>query len=799
MLLNIQYFGEHTQPGQLGRIFIVIALAMAFLSFLAYIFGNIRNDQRLIRTGRLGFLLHFLFVVLASAVLFYLLSHGYWEYDYVWKHTASYLPTKFIISAFWAGQEGSFLLWVFLEALLGVILIFTSKKWEAYVMPVLAMGQFLLTTMVWGIRPLGLVLGKSPFMLMRNDPINAGVEFFQDPNYLAQITDGNGINPLLENIWMVTHPPLLFLGYAAAIIPFAYAIGALWKRDYKEWLKPAFPWMIVALSTLGGGILLGGAWAYESLTFGGFWAWDPVENASLIPWLIILSAMHMMIINRKQNHSYAMSFALVILGFVFVVYASYLTRSGVLGETSAHAFGNNGLAAQMIIIIFLTLAVSAWLYIRNYKHFPKTTSDNFLSREFWMFIGSIILALSAFQIFITTSIPVINKVFGTALAPPLDRVAFYNKWQLSFGILIVLSIGISLLLKYGKNDLRTFTKRLGIAFISSLVLFGIEMWIFHVWEIGMMVFLFSINFTLAASVDYFVRHNKGAYNFSNSVSHLGFGIMMLGIVVAFSTAEVISTNTSRYDLGGQEMNRENQLLIRNEYKELGKYLVKYKSLRRDKNHLYYTLEFMTKDTDGKLKKAFDLHPSINVNSRMGNVYDPDTYHSFSKDVFTYISYADIKADLSGEENITVLNKEIGPNDTIPLGPSYLVKLDSIYVDQGAHTTISVDNVTINARMILTQNFEQNDTFKLSYKITDGQLSHGDYYSDVLGYTFSFDKVGKTPGQFVLKVTKKRMDFIVVKTTVFPYISLMWIGVLIMFSGLAISFYRNTKISLRKSD
>jgi cytochrome c-type biogenesis protein CcmF len=795
MLLNIQYIGEHLEPGQWGNLFIVIALATAFLSFISYLFGNFKKDQRLIRAGKIAYLLHFIFVILAGAVLFYILFQGYWEYDYVWKHTASYLPTKFIISAFWAGQEGSFLLWVFLEALLGVILLFTSRKWESYVMPVLAFGQFMLTTMVWGVRPLGIVLGKSPFMLMRNDPINAGVDFFKDPNYLSQIVDGNGINPLLENIWMITHPPLLFLGYAAAIIPFAFAIGALWKRDFKDWLKPAFPWMIVALSTLGGGILLGGAWAYESLTFGGFWAWDPVENASLIPWLVILAAMHMMILNRKQNHSYSLSFALVILGFVLVIYASYLTRSGVLGETSAHAFGNNGLAAQMVLIMFLTLAVSIGLYIKNYKLFPKISTDDFFSREFWMFIGAIILSLSAFQIFITTSIPVINTIFGTSLAPPLDRVAFYNKWQLSFGILIVLSIGISLLLKYGKNDLQAFLKRLGIAVLASIILFSFEVWFFQIVGIGILFLLFSVNFTLVASVDYFFRHHKGVYNFSNSISHLGFGLMMLGIVVAFSTSQIISTNTSRYDLGDSEMNRENQLLIQNEVKELGKYFVKYKSMYHEKNHIYYTLEFMSKDAEGNLQKEFDLHPSINVNSRMGNVYDPDTYHSFGKDVFTYISYADIKADLADEKTKTLMSKEIGSNDTLAVGP-YFVQLDSMYVQQGEHGKISVDNVKIIARLALSQNFHDKQFIELAYNISDGIITHSDYYSEESGLTFSFDNIGKTPGRFLLKVSEKRFNYIVVKTTVFPYISIMWIGVLIMFIGLGISFYRNTKISLK---
>ena len=795
MLLNIQYIGEHLLPGMLGKSFIVLALVTAFISFVLYLIGNQNNNRKLIIAGRLSYLLHFLAIILASVILFYLLFHGYWEYDYVWKHTASYLPTKFIISAFWAGQEGSFLLWVFLQALLGIILLYTAKKWEAFVMPIMAFGQFMLTTMVWGANFLGLVLGKSPFELMRNDTANVGVEFFKDPNYLSQIMDGNGINPLLENIWMVTHPPLLFLGYAAAIIPFAFAIAALWKGDYKTWLKPAFPWVIVSLSTLGGGILLGGAWAYESLTFGGFWAWDPVENASLIPWLVILAGMHMMILNKKRNHSYGLSFIFIVFGYILVIYASYLTRSGVLGETSAHAFGNNGLAAQMVVIMIITLIVSLALYFKNFKQFPKMGTDDILSREFWMFVGSIILILSAFQVFITTSIPVINTLFGTQLAPPLERVAFYNKWQLPFAIMIVLTMGLSLLLHYGKNNIKIFLKHLVVTLGASIILSIGEIYLFQIHDIGMLLFLFSINFAITSALNYLLRNKFDSLNFSNSISHLGFGILFLGVLVAFSTSEVISTNTSRYDLGDSEMNRENQLLIQNEAKELGKYFVKYKSMYHEKNHIYYTLEFMSKDAEGNLQKEFDLHPSINVNPRMGNVYDPDTYHSFGKDVFTYISYADIQADLADEKTKTLTLKEIGPNDTLFVGP-YFVRLDSMYVQQGEHGKISVDNVKIIALLSLSQNNGNKKQIALSYIISDGIITHSDYYSEESGLSFSFDNIGKTPGRFLLKVTEKRFNYIVVKTTVFPYISLMWIGVLIMFIGLAISFYRNTKISLK---
>jgi cytochrome c-type biogenesis protein CcmF len=381
------------------------------------------------------------------------------------------------------------------------------------------------------------------------------------------------------------------------------------------------------------------------------------------------------------------------------------------------------------------------------------------------------------------------------MAPPLDRVAFYNKWQLPFAILSLITIGISLLLRYGKNDIMEFLRKLGISLLFSTVLFAAELWLFQVQGAGMLLFLFSGNFAMIASLDFFFRNKNGIYNLSNSVTHFGFGLMMLGIIVAFSTSQVISTNTSRYDLGDAEMNRENQLLIKNEAKELGPYFVKYTNLRREQNHLYYTLDFMTKDASGQLQHTFTLTPTINVNSRMGNVYNPDTYHSLTKDVYTFISYADIMADIREEEYKTLITQEMSKGDTLPVS-SYLIVLDSIYVRNQGPGKISVDNVRIIASLSLLDKFNHKHSAEVAYIIEEGTIKHENFESDDLGIRLSFDNIGKTPGSLMLKVDEKRLNYIVVKTTVFPYISIMWIGVLIMFAGLAISFYRNTRISLK---
>src|SRR5690606_22423412 len=146
----------------------------------------------------------------------------------------------------------------------------------------------------------------------------------------------------LQNYWMVIHPPVLFFGFALTLFPFAYAIAALWKNDYKSMIKPLLRWSVAATGMLGLGIMMGGAWAYESLNFGGYWAWDPVENASLVPWMILISALHTLLIYKSTGRSIKITLIFFVLAFLFVWYSTFLTRTGVLGDTSVHSFTGEG-------------------------------------------------------------------------------------------------------------------------------------------------------------------------------------------------------------------------------------------------------------------------------------------------------------------------------------------------------------------------------------------------------------------------------------------------------------------------
>jgi len=356
--MDIQFTGEHLLPGQFGQFFVILAFGSALFSAVCYYFATVNKNQlddSWKKLARYGYFANTLSVIGIGSCLFYIIYTHLFEYHYAWAHSSKTLPVYYIISSYWEGQEGSFWLWGFWQAVLGNILIWKAKSWENPVMAVVALSQAFIASMLIGVEFFGTRVGSSPFILLRQ-AIEAPV--FSRPDYLNYVKDGNGLNPLLQNYWMVIHPPTLFLGFASMVVPFAYAIAGLWQRKYKEWIKPAISYSLFAVMVLGTGIIMGSFWAYESLNFGGFWAWDPVENASFIPWLTLIAGVHVLIVYKNTGHSYFTAAFLVIISFILVLYASFLTRSGILGNTSVHAFTDLGMSWQLLVFLFAFIGIS---------------------------------------------------------------------------------------------------------------------------------------------------------------------------------------------------------------------------------------------------------------------------------------------------------------------------------------------------------------------------------------------------------------------------------------------------------
>jgi len=637
---------EHLLYGILGKSLLWISFTASLVSAILFLYHFSRNGNLLKKfqgIARGFYILHVLSLLFVVVILYILIFRHYFEYSYVWQYSSKTLPVKYIISCFWAGQEGSFLVWGICQAILGLFIIRKSGDWESPVMGIVSLSQVFVTSMLLGVSLLGYKIGSSPFTLLREAYAGQPGTIFDAPNYLQMIDDGNGLNPLLENIWMTIHPPILFVGYALALIPFAYSIAAFMKKDFQGWIRPAMPWVLLSLTFLGAGILLGGAWAYVSLTFGGFWAWDPVENSSLVPWLTLVATLHFMIVSRRQHFALLSAFLFSMISYIMVLYATFLTRSGVLSETSAHSFGDNGLTAQLLVYLLVFIGLMLVFTVINVRKIMDKKKDDMLSREFWMFLGSLIVALAAFQIIFTTSIPVFNKVFGTSVAPPTDNVGFYNRWQLPYALLVALFIGVSQFLNYTSNPWKETLKKaifpavLALLATIPFLITGI------VTQFIFMLFLYFILFGLFASFANIIFRTAFPLNTGAVITHIGFIIFLLGTLITFSNSKVISTNTSQYDLGDERSNAENLMLVKSDTLYMAGYYATYVSKSSVGSTSYYRVDFL-RMKDGKMKKEFSLYPSVNVHPRMGAVYNPATEHYAMMDYYTYIAQVGDKPD-----------------------------------------------------------------------------------------------------------------------------------------------------------
>ena len=655
---EIQYIGEHLLPGEIGQFAIVVTFVASLLSGIAYFFATQRREQAeangWLRIGRWAFLTHGAAIFSVIGIIFYLMLSQYFEYQYVQAHVSEELPTKYIFSAFWEGQEGSFMLWMFWHVVLGVILLLRAGKWEAPTLAVLSVIQLFIASMLLGVY-IGFGedparIGSNPLMLLR-EVVDAPI--FASADYLSQIK-GTGLNPLLQNYWNTIHPPTLFLGFASTAIPFTYAIAGLWTGDHKGWLKPALKWGLFSGFILGTGILMGGAWAYEALSFGGYWAWDPVENMSLVPWLILLGGIHTNLIANSTGHSIRSTYVYYLLTFIFIVYSTFLTRSGVLGDTSVHAFTEMGLEAQLIAFIAFFLLLSIVLLAIRNKSIPAPEKEEATaSKEFWMFIGTLVLLFSALIITASTSLPVYNKIrafFDPTFAGKVitDPVPHYNKYQIWIAVFIGLLSGTAQYLRYRENNFVKHIRKFGVHIALSLIISGLltyltSLWIdIKSWQYGVLLF-FGI-FTVVTNIDYLVSFTKGNLKMAGSaLSHIGFGIMIVGILASGLNKRVISNNpfvmNGLIDGASNEQMSRNVLLFKGTPLIMDNYEVTYMSDTVDTYTRTFTVNYKRKNQQGDLVEEFNLHPNILYDKTFTKVAasNPSTKRYFERDVFTHIA------------------------------------------------------------------------------------------------------------------------------------------------------------------
>lgn len=807
----MEYIGEHLFPGQLGRFFVSLAFSAAIISAIAYFIFNKTQNAAYKKLARGSFLVHTGSVVGIVLTLFYLLLNHYFEYDYVWKHSSTELPLRYIFSAFWEGQEGSFILWLFWHVVLGCILMFTAKKWEAPAMIVFALVQAFLASMILGIYPLGLKVGISPFVLMRHLPENIGLPWTEVPDYLERFPafyDGSGLNPLLQNYWMTIHPPTLFLGFASTLVPFAFAMAALFNQDYKGWVKPALPWTFFSVGILGLGILMGGAWAYEALSFGGFWAWDPVENSSLVPWITMVGAAHLMLIFRNKRIGLKAAFFMSILTFILILYSTFLTRSGVLGDASVHSFVDLGMSGQLLIYLFFFIVISFGMLLWRYKKIPAGgQDDNLSSREFWMFIGSLVLLISAFQIIFSTSIPVLNKLFGPdgflslldeEMAPPLDPIEHYNSFQVPFAIVITLLIAIGQFLNYNKTSSRKFWTNISVSLGISLLLTALLAQIYSFWtEAIYLILLFSGLFATISNLYYWLVMGKGRITFSgSSIAHVGFALIMVGALISNARKTIITQ--SDVFLAEELPSNENKLMDLNDTVQLANYKAVFTGMTQHQDRQYYNVSYFASGPKQANQRLFELQPYLQVTDEMGTTSNPSTKHYWDHDLYTHVTYSSYLVPTTPDGFVDETEVELAQGDTA-MYRNHFVIYDSLKVNVGLREdTEEMQHITLTARLrvvnVMGEEFILNPVYHVEM---DGNvLTHDDAYMDGPGFKFRFQEINTDNDKILLKAWKKQDEdekpFIVMKAIVFPLINILWAGSILMVLGTALAVWQRIK-------
>ncbi len=766
----------------LGGILVKVTFVLCLTSVLSYFLHHLRGTPGALTLGRWTYRFAALAIVGTAATLLTLILTHQFQYAYVWSYSSRELSTPLLVSTFYAGQEGSFMLWTLFTSLIGLFLIRHSGK----------MGYESAVMSIYGLITLSLVLmliAKNPFTYVWDNWAGEVKEGFVPAN-------GRGLNPLLQNYWMVIHPQVLFSGFAAMAVPYSYAVAALMKRDYARWIKPATPWLAFAGLVLGLGIMMGGFWAYETLGWGGYWGWDPVENSSLVPWLVCIAALHTTLSQRKTGGFIRTNLVLTMLTFMMVLYSTFLTRSGVLGDTSVHSFVDPGMWVYWLLIslIVVFLGIGAALLVSRWKEIPwpkihrqSSTSqflDYFTSREFALFLGASALFLLAILISFGTSTPVITDILQGKKSA-ID-ISFYATWSVPFGIAIGLLTGLAQVLWWSKSDrrsvLRSLSTPLFLALVSTIVVSVLVLPTF-----GMTFVLFGAFFALFSNIQVGARVVRGNPKFmGGAVAHVGLAIMILGFVAS-----------SAYD------NKQTVSLARGTPVETLGYRLTYVGYQPMDNERYAF--HVTVERDGN---AFTIAPVMYYSSYSdGLMRNPDILNRLTHDFYL----APLSLEEPGADSVSAVTGVFHIGDSRTIAGLQISFIGFELPETHMTSTMSNQDLTIGAR------FSVAIAGSPAVQIVPAKHVHNGKVSDVparFADRYEVQIVKLTPDtenrqNSTVEIAVSDLlhpvnggaspDILVAEASVKPFINLVWAGLIILLVGFGVTIVRRSQEASHKND
>ncbi|HWR83552.1 MAG TPA: cytochrome c biogenesis protein CcsA [Candidatus Deferrimicrobium sp.] len=725
---------------------------------------------------------------LAAAYLFYLFFTHDFTVKYVFEYSDRSLPFFYVLSAFWAGQEGTYLLWLLLSVAFGYAILKRGGVYTNYAMVIYSLVNFFFLT---------LLVKVSPFKLL---------------DFAA--ADGAGLNPLLQDPWMVVHPPVIFVGYAASAVPFAIAIAALILNDYRDWIRRVFPWQVVTTLMLAGGNILGGYWAYKTLGWGGYWAWDPVENSSFIPWFVSLALLHSMVLEKRTGALRRTNMLLTALVFLLVVYGTFLTRSGVLADFSVHSFVDLGANVYLVGFLILFVALTLLMFLLRTNRLGRVPVNyNVYSRDFFLFAGMLLLFLFGMIVLFWTSLPLLTSWLSAT--PRAADKATYNGFALPFAVLLAFLLTVSPFTSPLSFVPQRFKTRLvwsvGLAVLAGVGLFlilpdaglvftvlliivvtGLSVYLMKPdlirWLAPAVIALFAViilSITLGlrqpmyilfiaaavmsvfSNVIYLVRQLPHAWRLvGGQLTHFGFGLMLLGVL----SSNAFSSN-------------EHLILPKGDSREAYGLTVSYEGMERDLNQPKNKL-LLTVEEDGQTVEA---HPELYFSKRLdGIMRKPYIQKSLLYD--TYFSPQQVQEPNPqeglqltkdepkqiGEFTLTFAGFEMGQHNP---GEGSLRVVANLWVQRGN----SLDTIA-PAVVAITK--------------ADGSTSMMDFpaqIGDAQKYPVSIERILADQAAVVLNIPgltdAGQMEALVLDISKKPVINLVWAGTTLILLGCVIAFLR----------
>jgi len=495
-------------------------------------------------------------MTLASGILVYALMTGDFRFSYVAEHSNRAMPTLYKFAAWWGGQEGSLLFWSWLLSTYAAVVVFTNRRKHRDMMP-------------WVV---GVMTTVQSFFLVLNNFIANPFQMLATDKLIVAVPDGNGLSPLLQYPAMAIHPPMLYLGYVGFCVPFAFAIGSLiTKQPGDAWIHTTRRWTLVTWLFQSTGIMLGAAWAYHVLGWGGYWGWDPVENASLLPWLSGTAFLHSVMMQEKKGMMKVWNIVLVSATFFLCILGTFLTRSGVV--QSVHAFARSEIGKYFVTFLALGIAATIYLILDRLDYLKSESElESVISRESSFLFNNLILLASCFAVLWGTLFPIISEwVSGDKISLDAD---WYNRLMVPIGLFLLLLTGLGPLFAWRRTSADSLRRNFQWPGIASLVLVAVLI------ALGMRHFyaLISFGFCLFVALTIVIEFYKGGRSiaakndmnlframaelthrntrrYGGYLVHMGIVLMFIGFTGhAFNINEVKEVNTGdvmrvgKYDL-----------------------------------------------------------------------------------------------------------------------------------------------------------------------------------------------------------------------------------------------------------